>query len=106
MESDSSSATAMVDHQQHSSSPAASSLVPKTEPGGFIGKHRMAAAVSHLQNQISLLQEELDQLETLGESSIVCKELISSVESIPDPLLPLTHRRKLGEVVPRSTQLS
>ncbi|KAG4387072.1 hypothetical protein GLYMA_11G175119v4 [Glycine max] len=34
--------------------------------------------------------EELEKVETIGESSTVCKDLISSVESIPDPLLPFT----------------
>ncbi|KAF2291377.1 hypothetical protein GH714_023402 [Hevea brasiliensis] len=70
--------------------PSPSTLLPKTQPSGFYGKHRLAAAISNLQNQINYLQEELDQLEEIGEASIVCKELISSVESIPDPLLPLS----------------
>ncbi|XP_059663019.1 guanine nucleotide-binding protein subunit gamma 1-like [Cornus florida] len=56
----------------------------------FMGKHRMAAAIASLHQQIQIIQEELDLLETVGESSIVCKELISSVESAPDALLPLT----------------
>ncbi|KAG4933911.1 hypothetical protein AAZX31_17G188700 [Glycine max] len=59
-------------------------------PGGFIGKHRLQAAITNLNNQISILQEELEKVETIGESSTVCKDLISSVESIPDPLLPFT----------------
>ncbi|KAK0604099.1 hypothetical protein LWI29_011955 [Acer saccharum] len=59
-------------------------------PPSFMGKHRLAAAISHLHNEINLIQEELNELETLGESSLVCNELISSVESIPDPLLPMT----------------
>ncbi|KAA8528197.1 hypothetical protein F0562_035552 [Nyssa sinensis] len=62
----------------------------KAATPNFIGKHRMSAAISHLHQQIQIIQEELDQLETLGESSIVCKELISSVESVPDALLPVT----------------
>ncbi|TKY58213.1 Guanine nucleotide-binding protein subunit gamma 2 [Spatholobus suberectus] len=57
-------------------------------PGGFIGKHRLQAAITHLNDQISILQEELEKVETIGESSTVCKDVISSVESIPDPLLP------------------
>ncbi|KAG6643886.1 guanine nucleotide-binding protein subunit gamma 2-like [Carya illinoinensis] len=56
----------------------------------FFGKHRMAAAISNLHNQINMIQEELEQLETLGNSSIVCKELISSLDSVRDPLLPST----------------
>ncbi|CAJ1972172.1 unnamed protein product [Sphenostylis stenocarpa] len=58
--------------------------------GGFIGKHRLQAALTHLNNQITILQEELEKVETIGESSTVCKDLISSVESTPDPLLPCT----------------
>ncbi|KAL2318293.1 hypothetical protein Fmac_032169 [Flemingia macrophylla] len=59
-------------------------------PGGFIGKHRLQAAINHLNNQISILEEELEKLETTGEASIFCKDVISSVESISDPLLPFT----------------
>nr|GMD04631.1 guanine nucleotide-binding protein subunit gamma 2-like [Ipomoea batatas]GMD04730.1 guanine nucleotide-binding protein subunit gamma 2-like [Ipomoea batatas]GMD10898.1 guanine nucleotide-binding protein subunit gamma 2-like [Ipomoea batatas] len=47
---------------------------PAQSPVGFMGKHRMAAAVASLDHQIQLIQEELQRLETLGESSIVCKE--------------------------------
>ncbi|KAG5145814.1 hypothetical protein JHK84_031357 [Glycine max] len=43
-------------------------------PGGFIGKHRLQAAITNLNNQISILQEELEKVETIGESSTVCKE--------------------------------
>ncbi|KAM5566222.1 guanine nucleotide-binding protein subunit gamma 2 [Rosa sericea] len=54
----------------------------------FVGKHRMAAAISHLHTQINIIQEELNELETVGESSFVCKELVASIESVSDPLLP------------------
>ncbi|KAI5597572.1 hypothetical protein POPTR_002G081500v4 [Populus trichocarpa] len=67
------------------------SFLPRTGPNSFLSKHRMAAAITQLQSQISSIQEELDQLDTFGESSIVCKELVSGVESIPDPLLPSTQ---------------
>ncbi|KAL8254368.1 hypothetical protein R6Q59_032589 [Mikania micrantha] len=56
----------------------------------FIGKHRLTAIISQQNQQIQIVQEELDQLETLGESSIVCEQLISSVESSTDALLPVT----------------
>ncbi|KAK7293565.1 hypothetical protein RJT34_16433 [Clitoria ternatea] len=56
---------------------------------GFIGKHRLQAAITHLNNQITIIEEELEKLETIGESSTVCNDVISSVESIPDPLLPI-----------------
>ncbi|KAI5597573.1 hypothetical protein POPTR_002G081500v4 [Populus trichocarpa] len=50
------------------------SFLPRTGPNSFLSKHRMAAAITQLQSQISSIQEELDQLDTFGESSIVCKE--------------------------------
>ncbi|KAL1830544.1 hypothetical protein ACET3Z_000195 [Daucus carota] len=56
----------------------------------FVGKHRMTAAIALLNQQIQFLQEEIDQLETLGGSSVVCKELVASVESVSDALLPVT----------------
>ncbi|XP_050213137.1 guanine nucleotide-binding protein subunit gamma 1-like [Mercurialis annua] len=93
MESESGSTTIpMDDHRrQHQSPPSTTPpLFPKTDHNGFVGRHRLAASISHLHNQINFLQEELDQLDTLGESSIVCKELISNAESVPDPLLPLS----------------
>ncbi|GKC75531.1 hypothetical protein Tco_1126305, partial [Tanacetum coccineum] len=55
----------------------------------FIGKHRLAAIISQQNQQIQIIQEELDQLETLGESSLVCQQLILSVESSTDALLPV-----------------
>ncbi|KEH39788.1 GGL domain protein [Medicago truncatula] len=55
---------------------------------GFYGKHRLQASISNLNNQINILQEELEKLETIGESSTVCNDVISSVESMPDPMLP------------------
>ncbi|KAJ7958679.1 guanine nucleotide-binding protein subunit gamma 2-like [Quillaja saponaria] len=72
----------------------------------FIGRHRMAAAMSHLHNQINIIQEELDLLETYGESSLVCKEVILSVESIPDPLLTESSGNQLGSVVQSNKQLT
>ncbi|KAJ4844656.1 hypothetical protein Tsubulata_029342 [Turnera subulata] len=69
---------------------ASTTLVLNNTAEPLMGKHRMAAAIALLQNQINFIQEELDQLDSLGESSLVCKELLSSVGSIPDPLLPTT----------------
>ncbi|KAI5656698.1 hypothetical protein M9H77_25491 [Catharanthus roseus] len=75
-------------------SPSGQTATNRPFPGvgttGFMGKHRMTAAISYLEQQIQIIQEELDQLETLGQSSTVCKELVTSVESAPDPLLPVT----------------
>ncbi|XP_071696173.1 guanine nucleotide-binding protein subunit gamma 2-like [Rutidosis leptorrhynchoides] len=74
--------------------PSQSDINPTSSALGsstFIGKHRLAAIISQQNQQIQFIQEELDQLETLGESSLVCEQLISSVESSTDALLPVTR---------------
>lgn len=60
-------------------------------PSTFIGRHRLQAAISHLDQQIRVIQDELDQLDSMDGTSTVCNELISAVESAPDPLLPMTR---------------
>ncbi|CAN4077203.1 unnamed protein product [Withania somnifera] len=80
-----------VEQELISPSSSSTSLVSRSTPGHFVmGKHRMAAAISSLDQQIQFIQEELDKLESYGEASIVCKEFISVVESKPDALLPVT----------------
>ncbi|XP_068639124.1 guanine nucleotide-binding protein subunit gamma 2-like [Aristolochia californica] len=59
-------------------------------PDVFIGKHRMATAIARLHQEIQSIQEELKHLETMPASSVVCEEIIASVEDKPDALLPLT----------------
>ncbi|KAL8536695.1 hypothetical protein ACS0TY_012040 [Phlomoides rotata] len=61
-----------------------------------MGKHRMSAAISFLNQQIQLIQDELDELETIGGVSTVCPDLVTSIDSVPDPLLPVS--RGPGEV--------
>ncbi|XP_019237331.1 PREDICTED: guanine nucleotide-binding protein subunit gamma 2-like isoform X2 [Nicotiana attenuata] len=39
-----------------------------------MGKHRLAAAIASLNQQIQIIQDELDQLDSFGEASIVCRE--------------------------------
>ncbi|KAJ3698654.1 hypothetical protein LUZ61_002359 [Rhynchospora tenuis] len=58
--------------------------------GVFIGKHRLAAAIACLDQEIVSLQKELTELETIEPSSASCKEVIASTEGKPDPLLPVT----------------
>ncbi|KMT17618.1 hypothetical protein BVRB_2g035680 [Beta vulgaris subsp. vulgaris] len=59
-------------------------------PSNFIGRHRLQAAISHLDQQIRMIQDELDELDSIGGPSTVCDELISGIESVPDPLLQMT----------------
>ncbi|XP_074270369.1 guanine nucleotide-binding protein subunit gamma 2-like isoform X1 [Silene latifolia] len=61
------------------------------KPSNFIGRHRLQAALSHLDQQINIFQEELNELDSVGGPSTVCNELITGVESTPDPLLPETR---------------
>ncbi|KAA3454553.1 guanine nucleotide-binding protein subunit gamma 2-like [Gossypium australe] len=37
------------------------------------------------------IEEELEHLEKMEKASTACKELLSKVESAPDPLLPITN---------------
>ncbi|KAJ3696294.1 hypothetical protein LUZ60_001671 [Juncus effusus] len=58
--------------------------------GVFIGKHRLAAAISRLDQEILSLQEELSELETMEPSSAASEEVLASTQGKPDPLLPVT----------------
>ncbi|GMH07990.1 hypothetical protein Nepgr_009830 [Nepenthes gracilis] len=63
---------------------------PASGPSNFIGKHRLEASISYLDQQIKSIRDELQELETVGGPSSVCTELISGVELARDPLLPMT----------------
>ncbi|KAL9259329.1 Guanine nucleotide-binding protein subunit gamma 1-like protein [Drosera capensis] len=60
-------------------------------PSGFISKHKLRASISCLESQVNLILEELEELETTGTCNSVCSELLTVVDSTPDPLLPLTE---------------
>ncbi|XP_022138326.1 guanine nucleotide-binding protein subunit gamma 2-like [Momordica charantia] len=55
------------------------------------GKHRIQAELKRLEQEARFLEEELEQLEKLDKASTACKEMLSNVETRPDPLLPQTH---------------
>ncbi|KAM7485272.1 hypothetical protein LguiA_001281 [Lonicera macranthoides] len=55
------------------------------------GKHRISAELKRLEQEARFLEEELEMLEETEASSAVCKELLNTVETRPDPLLPLTN---------------
>ncbi|CAM8963476.1 hypothetical protein QQ045_003384 [Rhodiola kirilowii] len=57
---------------------------------GFVSRRKTIAAISILNHQINNIREEIDHLESLCFSSVVCQELVSSVESLADPLLTVT----------------
>ncbi|CBI26335.3 hypothetical protein AAG906_024974 [Vitis piasezkii] len=55
------------------------------------GKHRITAELKRLEQEARFLEEELEQLEKTERASDACRELLSIVESRPDPLLPVTY---------------
>ncbi|KAJ4763598.1 Guanine nucleotide-binding protein subunit gamma 2 [Rhynchospora pubera] len=81
---------AVAEDQAPPSEPANRRAAGGGGPGVFIGKHRLAAAIACLDQEILSLQKELTELETMEPSSASCKEVIASTEGKPDPLLPIT----------------
>ncbi|CAN6242997.1 unnamed protein product [Urochloa humidicola] len=57
---------------------------------GYVGKHRLSAAIARLDQELQSLQDELDELETMEPASAACQDVITSTEGKPDPLLPIT----------------
>ncbi|XP_038720526.1 guanine nucleotide-binding protein subunit gamma 2-like [Tripterygium wilfordii] len=55
------------------------------------GKHRIQAELKRLEQEARFLQEELEKLEKMEAASTACKEMLTNVESRPDPLLPVTN---------------
>ncbi|EOY05839.1 hypothetical protein QUC31_016578 [Theobroma cacao] len=55
------------------------------------GKHRIQAELKRLEQEARFLEEELEQIERMEKASAACKEMLSNVESRPDPLLPVTN---------------
>ncbi|XP_061339046.1 guanine nucleotide-binding protein subunit gamma 2-like [Gastrolobium bilobum] len=54
------------------------------------GKHRIHAELKRLEQETRFLEEELEELERMEKASTRCKEMLSNVETRPDPLLPST----------------
>ncbi|KAJ1277834.1 hypothetical protein BS78_04G033500 [Paspalum vaginatum] len=57
---------------------------------GYVGKHRLSAAIARLDQELQSLQDELTELETMESASAACQDVIASTEGKPDPLLPIT----------------
>uniref|UniRef100_A0A5B6Z8U9 Putative guanine nucleotide-binding protein subunit gamma 2 n=1 Tax=Davidia involucrata TaxID=16924 RepID=A0A5B6Z8U9_DAVIN len=55
------------------------------------GKHRISAELKRIEQEARFLEEELEQLEKMENASAVCKEMLSNLETRPDPLLPITN---------------
>ncbi|KAK7355854.1 hypothetical protein VNO80_15117 [Phaseolus coccineus] len=55
------------------------------------GRHRILAELKRLDQDSKFLQEELEELEKTENVSTICMDLLQSMESRPDPLLPEVH---------------
>ncbi|KAB2016118.1 hypothetical protein ERO13_D08G071900v2 [Gossypium hirsutum] len=55
------------------------------------GKHRILAQLKRVEQESKFLEEEMEELEKTDNVSTLCKELLLSMETRPDPLLPLTN---------------
>ncbi|XP_078442479.1 guanine nucleotide-binding protein subunit gamma 1-like isoform X1 [Wolffia australiana] len=54
------------------------------------GKHRIVAELKRFEQETKFLEEELEKLEKTDRVSSACQLIIQTVESKPDPLLPVT----------------
>ncbi|VFQ85366.1 unnamed protein product [Cuscuta campestris] len=54
------------------------------------GKHRISAELKQLEQEARFLEEELEQLDRMENASAVCMEILITMETRPDPLLPET----------------
>ncbi|KEH42813.1 guanine nucleotide-binding protein subunit gamma 2 [Medicago truncatula] len=80
MQSDGSESETHITHQRVQSQSLSSSDTR--------GKHRIHAELKRLEQETRYLEEELEKLERMDKASTSCKELLSSVQTRPDPLLP------------------
>ncbi|XP_020091062.1 guanine nucleotide-binding protein subunit gamma 2-like isoform X4 [Ananas comosus] len=63
------------DKQQQTTPPPPPPLpLPQARTGGFLGRHRLSAAITRLDQEILSLQEEINELETMDPSSAACQE--------------------------------
>uniref|UniRef100_A0A1J3K6F6 Guanine nucleotide-binding protein subunit gamma 1 n=2 Tax=Noccaea caerulescens TaxID=107243 RepID=A0A1J3K6F6_NOCCA len=58
--------------------------------GDARGKHRILAELGRVEQEVTFLETELEELELTDNVSTVCDELLGVIEKAPDPLLPLT----------------
>ncbi|KAE8676716.1 Guanine nucleotide-binding protein subunit gamma 1 [Hibiscus syriacus] len=55
------------------------------------GRHRILAELKRVEQESKSLEEEMELLEKTDNVSTLCEELLRSMETRPDPLLPLTN---------------
>ncbi|KAL3684527.1 hypothetical protein R1sor_002549 [Riccia sorocarpa] len=72
----------------YSNSPRASRPLPQPRSVPDLhGRARKKAELNRLTQEIQLLEEEMQRLETLPPASEVCQELVQSIESRSDPFV-------------------
>ncbi|XP_038717786.1 guanine nucleotide-binding protein subunit gamma 1-like [Tripterygium wilfordii] len=55
------------------------------------GKHRILAELNRVEQEIKFLEDGLGELQGIDNVSTMCEELLRRIETIPDPLVPLTN---------------
>ncbi|TYI55425.1 hypothetical protein E1A91_D11G140900v1 [Gossypium mustelinum] len=55
------------------------------------GKHRILAELKRVEQESKFLEEEMEELERTDNVSTLSEELLLIMETIADPLLPLTN---------------
>ncbi|XP_039025077.1 guanine nucleotide-binding protein subunit gamma 1-like [Hibiscus syriacus] len=55
------------------------------------GKHRILAELKRVEQESRGLEDEMEELERTDNVSTLSEELLLSMESRPDPLLPVTN---------------
>ncbi|KAL6185018.1 hypothetical protein ACLB2K_041153 [Fragaria x ananassa] len=68
-----------------------SGLMVSFEFDGWSIYNRIGLETNNESKRIACWMEELEQLEKIDKASAACKEILSNVETRPDPLLPITH---------------
>eukprot|EP00250_Pteridium_aquilinum_P017281 c23547_g2_i1 orf=502-846(+) len=51
------------------------------------GRHRTQAELNRLNQEITVLEEELQRLENMEYASVGCREMVLQIANAPDPLI-------------------
>jgi len=67
-------------------------LEPRPTPGApnLRGIQHRLSQLNHLEQQIKLLEDELEELHNTDRASTVCRDVLMTVDSRPDAFLPST----------------
>ncbi|KAL4355531.1 hypothetical protein GQ457_06G029100 [Hibiscus cannabinus] len=69
---------------------SADELQPSGSAADTRGKHRILAELKRVEQESRFLEDEMEELERTDNISTLSSELLLSMETRPDPLLPVT----------------